>query len=235
MFDAIQVTYKSTNSVVTANQYLREISKHSIFAADFETALKYTPEELSYWQSIHDDPPSKLDFIRAKSILKATALDHPSHGTLTHLSIATSDSFGYVFILDNPAITRRVLNFLVTTPLTQVWHNASYDFQRIYYYTKQFPLNYEDTQILAKTLVNHTNPLQAKTGLKQLAGYKYGDWGISADNFTVEQMYEPHVLKYAATDSCATLWLWNYLQEQCDLIDKEIIHESNTDDSPPDK
>jgi ribonuclease D len=106
-----------------------------------------------------------------------------------------------------------LLRFLVSTPIQQIWHNASFDFRHIHYYTNQFPPNYDDSQILAKTLINHVETYKAKTGLKELAGYKYGSWGISADNFSIEQMYEPHVLKYAATDACATFWLWSYLQD----------------------
>ncbi|MGD8306179.1 MAG: hypothetical protein PVF17_05965, partial [Ignavibacteria bacterium] len=134
---------------------------------------------------------------------------HPSHTVLTHCSIAISDNEAYVFILDNKKITNRVLNFLINTPIRQVWHNASYDFRQIQYRTGKFPILYEDTQIYAKTILNHVETWKANTGLKELAGHKYGAWGISVDNFTKEQMYEEHVLKYAATDACATYWLYN--------------------------
>ena len=95
---------------------------------------------------------------------------------------------------------------------------SSYDFRQIHYRTGKFPLNYEDSQLKAKCILNHVETHKAKVGLKQLAGANYGDWGISADNFDVSQMYQPHVLKYAATDACACYWLWNsintYIQEQ---------------------
>lgn len=100
----------------------------------------------------------------------------------------------------------------------QYWTLTSYDFRQIHYRTGKFPLNYEDSQLKAKCILNHVETHKAKVGLKQLAGANYGDWGISADNFDVSQMYQPHVLKYAATDACATYWLWNsintYIQEQ---------------------
>jgi hypothetical protein len=81
------------------------------------------------------------------------------------------------------------------------------------YYADKNAINIEDTQILAKTLVNHVEVFKAKTGLKDLMGAWYGDWGISADNFTIEQQYEEHVLKYAAIDACATYKLWFYLND----------------------
>lgn len=54
-------------------------------------------------------------------------------------------------------------------------------------------------------------PGKANTGLKDLAGRWYGAWAISSDNFTLDQMYEEHVLEYAAIDACSCLKLWQEL------------------------
>ena len=209
MQQPIQVNYKSTTNAYTANKYLQEISQYDLFAADFEVTVKYTKQELASFTEELSQSLSKRRKIELESKLKATALDHPSHTELTHCSIAISDNEAYVFILNNKKITDRILNFLINTPIRQVWHNASYDFRQIQYRTGKFPILYEDTQIYAKTILNHVETWKANTGLKELAGHKYGAWGISADNFTKEQMYEEHVLKYAATDACATYWLYN--------------------------
>ncbi len=204
----IHVTYKSTSNAYTANQYLAEIQQHPLFAADFEIAIRYSPEELTaYKEELLSEPPKRRQ-IELQGILNATALDHPYHCTLTHLSIAISDHEAYVFILDNPKITRRVLQFLVTTTQKQVWHNATFDFKYVYYHTGKFPINYEDTQIFAKTLLNNTDNSKSLTGLKHLAGHVYGDWGISSDNFTTTSYYDEKMLRYAATDACATYWLY---------------------------
>jgi DNA polymerase I-like protein with 3'-5' exonuclease and polymerase domains len=228
MFDTTQVYYESTNDPNEASTFIRNLEQFPDIAWDFEVAVKYTPDELAHFKAVMEDLSStKLDYITARAKINATALDHPSHCTLTHCSIAVNESEAYVFILDNPDITSEVLTYLTTTEQMQILHNASFDFKHLYYYTGKFPANYEDTQILAKTLLNHTNPLQARTGLKELAGQWYGEWGISADNFTVSQMYDPKVLKYAATDACATFKLWEYTNQQCDLIDKELIDASS--------
>lgn len=89
---------------------------------------------------------------------------------------------------------------------------SSFDFRHIYYHTGRMPINYEDTQIFAKCLLNHVDTYKANTGLKELVTC-YGQWGISSDNFTVDRMYDEHVIKYAATDACSTYWLWNSIQE----------------------
>lgn len=212
MINTLKVTYKSTANALTANTFLRDISKHPVIACDFEVASKYTDQERALLQAqLSDESLPHLSRMEAKAKLHSTALDHPSHTVLTHLSVAVSETEAYVFILDNPAITRRVLQFLITTPQKQVWHNFTFDGKHILHRTGKLPLDFEDTQIFMKTLINHVDVHKANTGLKDLAGYMYGSWGISSDNFTIAQMYEPHVLLYAATDACATLWLWNRL------------------------
>lgn len=207
----IKVSYKSTKSAYTANQHLAEISQYPIIACDFEVATKYTPAERAAMQAELDAGPTKRRRIQLESTLAATALDHPSHCTIAHCSIAISNNESYVFILDNKRITDRILTFLTTTTQKQVWHNASYDFRHIYHHTGKFPLDYEDTAIFAKTILNHTDTQQALVGLKQLAGARYGAWGISVDNFDLAHMYDEHVLHYAAIDSCATYYVWESL------------------------
>lgn len=207
----IQVNYQSTNVPYIANQWLRSLP--DLFAADFETAIKYTESDLESFREelSHADLP-RLREIELKSKLTATALDHASHIRLTHLSVAWSESDAYVFIIDSQRMHDLVTNFLVTTTRKQIWHNASYDFRILYHFTGKFPLNYEDSQIRLKCLINHVETYKANTGLKDIMGDAYGDWGISADNFAVSQMYEPHVLKYSATDACATFKLYSNIE-----------------------
>ena len=204
----INIKYEYTSDISTAKQWLEALE--STFAADFEVAIKYTPEELEEFKNKMED--ESLPYLERKQYgakCKATALGHPSHTKITHLSIADSIDFGRVIILDSPEITKLVLEFLVTTDKKQVWHNASFDFKHIEFYLMEFPKNYEDTQILYKTLLNHTDILKAKTGLKTLAGSKYGSWAIASDNFTLASMYDEGLLKYAAVDACATYYLWD--------------------------
>lgn len=209
----ITVNYQSTNNLLVADSWLRHLDSFPIIACDFEAAIRYTPADYASFQAIIDDPSStNLQRRAAQAKLRATALDHPSHIAITHLSVAWSDSDAYVFIIDSPKLLRRILTWLTTTTTTQIWHNSSYDFRLIYHHTNRFPLNYEDSQLLAKTILNHVETYKARTGLKELAGHWYGDWAISSDNFSLTQMYEPHVLKYAATDSCATFKLYHSIR-----------------------
>ncbi len=230
----IDVSYDTARTPFTAQKLLDDIRKYPTIACDFEVAIRYTKQQKKQWQLLLDSTNfSKVDRAFYESKLQATALDHPSHCTLTHCSIATSDNRSYVFILDNSSITNYILNYLTSTDQKQVWHNASYDFRHLYYHTGKFPYDFEDTQILAKTLINHVNTFKAKTGLKELAGHMYGSWGISSDNFDLEHMYDEHVLKYAAIDSAATMWLWNYINTECDTIDSNLDKQLTIDWEAP--
>ena len=82
------------------------------------------------------------------------------------------------------------------------------------------PLNYEDTALRAKCILNHVETHQAKVGLKQLAGARYGAWAISPDHFTVDQMYDEKILLYAATDAAATYWLYQSINRYIDQESK---------------
>jgi DNA polymerase I-like protein with 3'-5' exonuclease and polymerase domains len=209
----IKVTHKSTSNAFIAKQWLDSLP--DLFAADFETAVRYRPEEQTAYLEQSKDLTLPIQQ-RAELISKgeATALDHPSHCTITHFSAAWSDHEGFVIVMDNDAVARVVLRFLVTTKKTQIWHNLSYDAKHIMYHTGQFPLVYEDTQILSKTLLNHVDVHKASTGLKELAGHKYGEWAVSSDYFTLDNIHNPKLIKYAAIDACATYWLWNEIQSQ---------------------
>ena len=206
----INVTYEATNDAPEAAKWLADLP--DLFAADFEAAVRYTAEHIEEAKTLMlDTSLPRIDRVRHQAIANASALGHPSHCTITHCSIAASESEGLVFIIDNQEIADVVLDFLTQTEKTQIWHNYCYDGRLLRYYQRKDAKNVEDTQIFAKTLINHVEIFKAKTSLKELAGSWYGDWAISVDNFTVEQQHEPHVLKYAATDACATFKLWGYL------------------------
>lgn len=208
----IKVTYKSTSDPKIASRWLETLGPE--FAADFETAIRYTKEEVQQAKErMLDTTLPKRERIVYQTIANATALGHPSHCTITHCSMACSESEAYVFIIDKQEMADVILDFLVDTTKTQIWHNYSYDGRFIKYFTGKQPKTVEDTQVFAKTLINHVDILKARSSLKLLAGEWYGDWGISSDNFIVEQQYDEHVLHYAAIDACATYKLWRYLND----------------------
>ena len=209
---SIKVKYKSTSDAETAKEWIKEIP--DVFSADLETAVKYSERRIKEAKEIAKDKSESRELrILNQAIAKATALGHPSHCTITHCSIGLDEENALVFIIDNQEVADVILDFLVETDKTQVWHNYCYDGKFLYYYGGGTAKNVEDTQVFAKTLVNHVEVHKAAVSLKILAGDWYGDWAIAKDNFSIEHQYDEKVLKYAATDAVATFKLWNYLNE----------------------
>ena len=208
----IEVKYKATADAATAKAWLEGLP--SLFSADFEAAVKYSDEEIAEAKEKAEDKDlPRKQRIPYQAIAKATPLGHPSHTVITHLSTAWSKEDGLVIILDSEETTKIVLDFLVNTDKTQVWHNYGYDGKLIRYFTKKDAKNIEDSQIRAKCLMNHVDVHKANTRLKGLMGSYYGDWGIDESLFHTSQKFEEKVLRYSATDACATYLLWEQLDD----------------------
>ena len=203
----IKVNYQYTNNMYRAKQWLDNLP--DLFAADFEVSSKYTLKEKEVFKYRLDN--NDLSFEERRLLLQklsSNGLSHPSLTVITHLSIGWSDRDSYVIICDNNQIRKLVYNFLITTSKKQIWHNCCFDFKHILYNTSKIPINYIDTQLLAKSILNDANSFRDKTGLKDLMAYAYGDWAISKENFTLEEMWDENMIRYAATDSPATYKLY---------------------------
>ena len=207
----IAVEYTAVNSASEAFSIL--YSCPQTIALDFEVASKYTDAEKQELAEIITTLEDPEDIRIMQQAIHSDGLSHPSLTKITHLSLAYEDAKGYVFIFDNKAIERVILNWLVSTNKLQIWHNASFDFKQIYYRTGKFPKNYEDTMLLAKCILNHAENNKSEVGLKKLMGTLYGSWGLSEDYFTLEQMHNETVLRYATTDACATFRCYSDLQK----------------------
>lgn len=207
---SIEVSFQHTNDAKQAKEWLDNLP--DLFAADFETAVRYSSEvvEEAKLKMVDENLP-RIEQVKYQAIANATALGHPSHCTITHCSIAAKEDEAFIFVIDNQEIADVVLDFLTETTRTQVWHNYSYDGRFLRYYQGKDAINVEDSQVLAKTLLNHVEVFKASARLKDLMGAHYGDWGISADNFTLEQQHDLAVIEYAGIDACATYKLWELL------------------------
>jgi len=210
MNDALKVTYEVVGTAYAVSKLLNSLP--DTVALDFEAASIFTDlqrkameEELEVLDKVLH--PKRYRELRSK--VASSALTHPKYVQITHLAIGLSETEAAVVVFTSPQIEKIVMKWLTTTTRLQIWHNLSYDGRLIHHRTGLLPINYEDTQILAKTIVNHVEIYKAKTGLKDLAGAKYGDWGISTDNFVMTNLWEEKVLEYAATDGCATFWVYN--------------------------
>ena len=211
------VDYQFSDNLNTIIEVLNaKEQQYSILAMDFEACSKWSDdekEEMKQFLIENDETTEREEKRQIRQFIESDGLSHPSLTYVTHFQIAWNDHESFVAILPTDRHRRLVFRWLVKTKVKQIWHNASFDFKHILHHTGKIPQNFEDTDILAKTILNHVNVFEAKTGLKHLMGHKYGDWAISADAFNISQIYEPELLKYSATDPCATYALWEEIQE----------------------
>ena len=207
----IKVNYEYTNNLYKAKQWLDNLPE--LFAVDFETASKFTLKEKEVIKYRLDN--YKLSFEQRRVLLQqltSDGLSHPSLTYITHLSVAWSNKDSYVIICDSEPIRKLVFNFLSSSKGTQLWHNAVFDFKHITFNKFLLPSNYIDTQLLSKCLLNDANSFRDLTGLKELMAYAYGDWALSKDMFTLENMWEEDTIRYAATDSTSCFKLYEDIQ-----------------------
>ena len=212
MDSPIVVNYEYTNNLYKAKQWLNNLP--DLFAADFEVASKYTKRQKDLIKHRLDN--YKLSFEKERVLLQqltSDGLSHPSLTVITHLSVGWTDRDSKVIVCDTERIRMLVLEFLISTEKEQLWHNCVFDFKHIFYHTDVLPQKYIDTQLLAKSLLNDADSFKDRTGLKDLMGYAYGAWGISKDDFTLEEIWTEDMLKYAATDSPATFKLYEDIQK----------------------
>ena len=212
MEEPIVVSYEYTNNLYKAKNWLDSLPDP--FAADFEVASKFTAKDKAMIKYRLDNFNLSNEERRIYTQqYYSDGLSHPSLTVITHLSVSLSDHEAYVIVCDNDRIRDLVYNFLITTLKKQIWHNAPFDFKRIRYRTGKIPLNFEDTMLLAKCLLNNCNSFLDRVSLKELMAYLFGDWAIAKEEFTLEEMWKETTLRYAATDSCATIRLYNDILE----------------------
>lgn len=209
----IHVNYDYTNNRYKAKKWLDSLP--DMFSADFEVASRFTTSDKELFSyRVDHQKLSKEDRRIYLQKITSDGLSHPSLTFITHLSIAWSDRDSFVIVCDEEATRQLVFNFLVETTKKQLWHNCSFDFKHIFYHTKKIPSDFVDTQLLAKSLLNDADPFKDRTSLKELMSYAYGDWAISKDNFTLEEMWDSDMIRYAATDSAATYKLYEDIMKE---------------------
>lgn len=207
-----EVTCKIYDTPLSVAFFLKTVPP--VVACDFEAACVFSKtDKIALSDLLKTDTLTFEQRRQAKQQLLATALSNPVFVRITHMSLAWSETEAHVIIVKNEAILRTILTWITTTTRKQIWHNASYDIRLVHFLTGKFPRDLEDTQVYAKTLLNHVVISEALTGLKRLMGYKYGEWAVAPDAFDNPDLYEPRFIKYAGTDACATYRLYLNMRE----------------------
>ena len=205
---------------IVASQYIEPVV---YFCDELEVAKR--------WLARYD-----ADFHTIAVDFEAKDLTLPQFNPLTMLSIGWNLLKSTVIVFKDQAIKDYVLNWLVTTQVRQVWHNATFDWKFIKYHTGKLPINYEDSQLLAAVYNNNVDSAKRISGLKALAGTLYQDWASAKSSFDLydtelnhtvtnlnyigtndPSVYNLALIKYAGIDTMATKLVW-------EKFDIELAH-----------
>jgi len=173
----IHVDYEVASTDYKINQILKKLSSEPIIAFDLEAQSLYAQSEIAAAKK-QIKLPEFLEYSREdqkllKQVAKSSGLSNPRLVKVTHFNISISENYSYILIITNPRSELRVWNWLATYSGKTLVHNATFDLKFMYNRIGKLPLDYEDTQLAAKCLINDADEFKARVGLKLLMGDYY--------------------------------------------------------------
>jgi len=214
MNDFIEVSYEVYSTPWFIRQKLAQLEEHIMLSFDTETRSVYSKEERKEAKLLLKNPKISLKNKKLSlQVVNSSGLSFPSLVTVTHFIFGISDCESVVLIAENMAVEMIIWHWLAKYEGLIIVHNSLFDLKLMYHRVKKFPKNYEDTQLLAKTFVNHVDIWKAKVGLKELVGDHYLPAWSLFDTYEPKNLRDPKFLMYAATDGCATILLYEQLEE----------------------
>jgi hypothetical protein len=212
----IVVTYEVYSTLFTIKKAIKHIeATQTKIGVDLETRSIYTKTQRNLAKTFltYDDLPMEKinEYTR---ILYSSGLSHPSIVKTTHIIIGLDFNKSIIFVVDEK-LEKYVFDWLVNTDLKIIIHNASFDLKLIHHKTGKFPKDFEDTQQLAKSLINDCNNYHSRTGLKLLVGNNYPPkWSMKEEtDYEVKDYKDENFLLYCAIDGGAVRLLWSMLQK----------------------
>lgn len=215
----IHVNYESAATVFKATIFLDKLKSYQLLSFDVETQALYSQSEIKQAKSIVNKGTSNYSRNESKllkQIARASGLSNPDIVKVTHFIFGISEDFSYIIIANSPYEELRVWNWLAKFPGKLLVHNCLYDLKIMYNRIGKLPQDYEDTQLMAKTLINDADDFQSRVGLKVLMQPYYDPkWTMLDDEgYNITDYKKESFLRYSAIDGAATFKLYQLLLEQ---------------------
>jgi hypothetical protein len=165
-----------------------------------------------YLQYNQDDLNSE-DLRISKVVSRCSGLSHPSITKTTHAIFGLSEDESIVFVINDKKTEQYIMDWIVEFEGKLIIHNSLFDLKLVHHRTGRFPKDIDDTQLLARCLINHTQDWECKTGLKHLMGEYYDPKWTMIESYDIVDLKNTEFLRYCAIDGASTMKLWNDLQE----------------------
>ena len=211
----IEVSYTVYSTMYTAMKALASLP--DLVSFDLETQSIYSLEERAeakellknYAEDMHTE-----DVKLSKLVRNSSGLSHPKITKVTHFIFGLSRSEAIIIICSDPKLELSILNWVADYKGKLITHNSLFDLKLVHQRTGKFPVDFEDTQLLAKCFINDTQDWQAKTGLKHIMSSYYDPKWQLIESYDIQDYKDEAFLRYASIDGAATYYLWELLQEE---------------------
>lgn len=214
----IEVTYDVCSSSWKSRQVLKKLATYPLLSFDTETRPVYSKEERAEANKLLKQENLPRDVKKLLSLSSNTSgLSFPSLINVTHFIFGISNSESVIIVTQYPHEEFLIWNWLAAYKGKLLIHNTLFDLKIMYHRIHKFPQDFEDTQLLAKVLINNADIWKSKVGLKELMGSYYDPQWTLIDSYEPENLKDPKFLRYASIDGAAVIKLWEDTQEYCNV------------------
>lgn len=215
MNEYIDVKYKVYSTLYTAMKALDRLP--DLISFDLEVQSIYSLDERAEAKELlknHEDELSGKDKRLTKLVRNSSGLSHPKITKVTHFIFGISRSESIIITCDNSRLEKAIMDWVVDYKGKLITHNSLFDLKLLHHRTGKFPVDFEDTQLLAKCFINDTQDWRAKTGLKHIMSSHYDPKWEMIESYDIQDYKDEAFLRYASIDGAATYYLWELLQEE---------------------
>lgn len=215
----IKVDYEVAATEFKAIALLRKLNELPLLSFDTETQSVYTQEEIT--EAKKEVKRGLADYSREdskliKQVAKASGLSNPDIVKVTHFIFGVSEKFSYIIIANNSKEELRIWKWLANYKGKLLIHNALFDLKLMYNRVQCLSKDYEDTQLMVKTLINDADDFKSRVGLKHLMGRYYDPgWTLLDDEgYNSTDYKKASFLTYCSIDGASTWKLYHDMLEQ---------------------
>ena len=215
----IEVNYKLYTTTYSALKALDKLPM--LISFDVEVQSIYSLDERAEAKELLKCCQTEMsgeDLRLTKLVGNSSGLSHPKITKVTHFIFGISKSESIIIICNSHKMENTICNWVADYKGKLIVHNVGYDLKIIHERTGRFPIDFEDTQLLAKCLINDTDDWKARVGLKHLMGSYFDPRWTEIESYDIQDYKNEAFLRYSAIDGAATYYLWEQLQETLDEI-----------------
>lgn len=198
----------------TIQQKLVELTDVPEMAFDIETMGLYTKEQRKEALKLIDEDLDLYSHKLVSIVANNSGLSFPSLIKTTHFIFGLSEDNSIIMVPPTKHSELLIWNWLRNYRGKLLIHNTLFDLKVMFHRIGDLPYDYDDTALMAKTLINNSDVWRAKIGLKDLMGEYYSPAWSMFDSYEPENPLEPKFLDYAAIDGAATYHLHQLILER---------------------